>query len=307
MRPILAQIPPLLPALLLPLAAVVAGVGLLMAARLKNALPLVIAVGILALGWFWSRNPITLHSYGLFLVVGFFLSTWLACAEARRRGYDPNVVLDAAMPLLVVSILLCRVLYFLIYPDQWRGLGEFLQIWNGGLSFHGAIVGALGTLGYFAWTRKVPFGTMTDFVAPGAFLGYAVGRVGCFMNGCCYGHPTNLPWAVSFPSEMNRQLWTDPSHPAQLYATGMSLVLFGVMWGLRQKPSMNRFPGQLTLLLLAFYAAERFVMEIFRAGATAPMVGGADWLTKAQLTSVLGLATVIVLWIVLGRRSIRKN
>lgn len=303
MRPLLAQIPALPTALFFPFAALALLLGGGFAARVKNALPLFMGAGVVALAWFWTRGPISLHSYGLFLVVGFFLSTWLSCLEARRRGYDPNLVLDAAMPVLLVSILMCRLLYFLVYPEQWRGVAEFLQIWNGGLSFHGAIVGAMGTLAYFAWTRKVPFGTMTDFVAPGAFLGYAVGRVGCFMNGCCYGHPTDLPWGVSFPNELNREVMTPPCHPAQLYATFMGLLLFGVMWNLRTRPGLNRFPGQLTLLLLAFYAVERFIMEIFRTGATAPLAFGLDWLTKAQVASILGLLTVIVLWMVLGSRA----
>ncbi len=300
MRPILAIIPALPAAFLLPIALVAFLAGAMAAFRLKSAAPLFFALGVAFLGYLWSRQSITLHSYGLFLVVGFFLSTWLACLEAKRRGYDPNIILDAAMPLLLVSIALCRVLYFLVYPDQWRGFGEFLQIWNGGLSFHGAIVGALGTLAYFSWARKIPFGTLCDTISPGMFLGYGVGRVGCFMNGCCYGHASDLPWAVRFPEETNRALLTPPSHPAQLYSTFLALILFAVMWKVRDKPAFNRFPGQLAMLLLAFYAIERFIIEIFRSGATAPVAF--DWLTKAQLASVVGLVVLALLYGVLARR-----
>ncbi len=300
MRPILAIIPALPAAFLIPIVLCAALVGALAAFRLKNAAPLMFALGVAFLSYLWSRQSVTLHSYGLFLVVGFFLSTWLACLEAKRRGYDPNIILDAAMPLLLVSIALCRVLYFLVYPSQWRGFGEFLQIWNGGLSFHGAIIGALGTLLYFSYARKIPFGTLCDTISPGMFLGYGVGRIGCFMNGCCYGHTSDLPWAVIFPEETNRALLTPPSHPAQLYSTFLALILFGVMWSVRKKPAFNRFPGQLAMLLLAFYAVERFIIEIFRSGATAPLAF--DWLTKAQLASVIGLVVLAVLYGVLARR-----
>ncbi len=303
MRPILAVVPALPTSFLIPIAVVAFLLGGAASVRLKNAAPLVFAFGAAFLAALWSRQSITLHSYGLFLVVGFFLSTYLACLEAKRRGYDPNIILDAAMPLLLVSIVLCRALYFLVYPDQWRGFGEFLQIWNGGLSFHGAIVGALGTLAYFSWSRKVPFGTLCDCVAPGMFLGYAVGRIGCFMNGCCYGHPTDLLWGFRFPDEVNRAILTPPSHPAQLYSTFLGLLLFAVMWSIRTKPAFNRFPGQLAVILLAFYAIERFIMEIFRSGATAPLAFGLEWLTRAQLASILGLMILVPLYLVLSRRS----
>ena len=244
MRPILAVIPAFPSQFLIPTILITALLGLAAAARLKNAAPLVFAGGIAFVAWLWSRQPITLHSYGFFLVIGFFLSVWLACLEAKRRGYDPNIVLDLSMPLLLVSIVLCRILYFLVYPSQWRGFGEFLQIWNGGLSFHGAIVGALVTIGYFAWKRGVKYGTLCDIIAPGIFAGYAIGRVGCFFNGCCYGFPTDVAWAVRFHVEGSNDpnAFTVPSHPAQLYSTGLSLVLFSLMWWARKQPRLNRFP-----------------------------------------------------------------
>lgn len=307
MRPILAVIPALAQPILIFAFAVAFLVGALAAFKIRSATPLFFALGVAFLSWLWSRQSITLHSYGLFLVLGFFLSTWLACLEARRRGFDPNIILDAAMPLLLVSILLCRVLYFLIYPSQWQGFGQFLQIWNGGLSFHGAIIGALGTLAYFSYARKIPFGTLCDSISPGMFLGYGVGRIGCFMNGCCYGHETHLPWATVFYDETNRALLTPPSHPAQLYSTILSLFIFAFMWRARTRPAFNRFPGQMAMLLLAFIAVERFIIEFFRKGATAPLAFGLDWLTKAQLASILGILFLAALYAVLSRRPHTQN
>lgn len=307
MRPILAVIPALPASFVVPIFVLAALLGLGFSARLKNAMPLLFAGGVAFVAWLWSRQPITLHSYGFFLVIGFFFSVWLACLESKRRGYDPNIILDLAMPLLLVSIVLCRVLYFLVYPGNWRGFGEFLQIWNGGLSFHGAIVGALGTLAYFAWKRRVSFGTLCDLVAPGVFVGYAIGRLGCFFNGCCYGFPTNLPWAVRFHVEgnMDPNAFTVPSHPAQLYSTALSLIFFFLLWQMRRVPRFTRFPGQLTLIFLSFYAVERFVVEIFRYGVTAPLAF--SWLTRAQLASVLGLAVIAVIYVVLARLDARDR
>ena len=305
MRPILAVIPAFPSQLLIPTIIVAVLLGLGVSARLKSVAPLIFAAGVAFVAWLWSHQPITLHSYGFFLVIGFFLSVWLACLEAKRRGYDPNIVLDLSMPLLLLSIVLCRILYFLVYPSQWRGPGEFLQIWNGGLSFHGAIVGALVTIGYFAWKRGVSYGTLCDIIAPGIFAGYAVGRVGCFFNGCCYGFPTNVPWAVRFHVEGSNDpaAFTVPSHPAQLYSTGLSLVLFSFMWWARKQPRFNRFPGQLTIVLLALYGFERAFVEFFRRGATAPLVPGMEWITRAQLASVLAWLVLAVAYFVLSRRA----
>ncbi len=309
MRPILAVIPAFPSQFLIPTIIIAALLGLAVSARLKNAAPLVFAGGVAFIAWLWSRQDITLHSYGFFLVIGFFLSVWLACLEARRRGYDPNIVLDLSMPLLLLSIALCRILYFLVYPSQWRGFGEFLQIWNGGLSFHGAIVGALVTIGYFAWKRGVSYGTLCDIIAPGIFAGYAVGRIGCFFNGCCYGFETSVPWAVRFHIEGNSDpnAFTNPSHPAQLYSTGLSLVLFGVMMWARKSPRFTRFPGQLTIILLALYGFERAFVEFFRRGATAPLVPGMEWITRAQLASVLAWIVLAVVYYVLSKRAARMR
>ena len=307
MRPILAVVPALPGSWALSLIVVAGLLGLAVSARLKSVAPLFFAGGVAFVAWLWSLQSITLHSYGFFLVIGFFASVWLGCLESKRRGYDPNIVLDLAMPLLLVSIVLCRILYFLVYPSQWRGWGEFLQIWNGGLSFHGAIVGALGTIAYFAWKRRVSFGTLCDLIAPGVFLGYAIGRLGCFFNGCCYGFPTDLPWAVRFHVEgsSDPSALTVPSHPAQLYSTALSLVFFVLIWQMRRVPRFTRFPGQLTLLFLAFYAVERFIVEIFRTGATAPMAFGD--VTRAQLASILGLAVIAAIYAVLQRRDARQR
>ncbi len=311
MRPTLAVVPALPLFWLWPIALLAFAISGVVALKSRNVLPLAFGAGVAALAWFWTRAPITLHSYGLFLVIGFFVSTSLACLEAKRRGYDPNVLLDLAMPLLLVSVVCCRILYFLIYPGQWQGVGKALQIWNGGLSFHGALIGAPAVIAYYAWSRKIPFGTLADLIAPGTFMGYAIGRIGCLMNGCCYGHACALPWAVSFPDENHRDQvdalghflnMTAPSHPAQFYSTIMGTLLFALMWRLRLMPRFNRFPGQLTLIFFAFYAVERFVMEIFRNGATAPSAFGLSWLTQAQFASLIGLVVVAAIYGFMVRR-----
>lgn len=254
----------------------------------------------------WSRHPIRLYSYGLFLVFGFFLAVWGACLEAKRRGYDPNVILDLAMPVLFVSLLFCRLVYIILNPSQFDTPLQLIAVWDGGLSFHGSLIGAPLVIAYFAWRRGIRFATLCDLVAPSVFIGYAFGRLGCFMNGCCYGTACDLPWAMRFPLEGHRGALTLPSHPTQLYSVGLALVLFVWMQKAKTMPRFSRWPGQITLLFFALYAVERAFIEIFRNGATAGTVFGLPWLTEAQFVSALGLAVIAVLWIVLSRRATRN-
>ncbi|MDF2440819.1 MAG: phosphatidylglycerol---prolipoprotein diacylglyceryl transferase [Abditibacteriota bacterium] len=272
--------------------------------KLQAALaPIAFALMACVMLWVWSRNPIKIHAYGLMLIVGFLGATWMSCAEARRRGHDPNLIIDLAMPLLLVTIACCRVLYIILNHEQFSSPAEWIRLWDGGLSFHGAIVGAVMVLAYYGWRSKLGFWRLGDIIAPSVFFGYAWGRFGCFLNGCCYGGPCDMPWAVVFPVEGARHQLTPPSHPAQLYSALAAIGLFFWMQRAKTQPRFNRFAGQLTLLFLALYAIERFVIEIFRNGATARTVFGTDWLTQAQVASVLGLLAIVALWLWKSRTS----
>ena len=265
--------------------------------------PLMVAAFGVMLLVVWRRNPITLHSYGLMLILGFAAATWLACREAQRRGIDPNMVLDLALPLLGWSIIACRALFVALDPEHFRSWGEMIRIWDGGLSFHGSLFAAPLVVAYYARRNKLRFGTLADVIAPSVFLGYAIARVGCFLNGCCYGSACDLPWAVQFHAEGRAPgILTEPSHPAQLYSSILALGMFWLMQRAKWSPRFNRFPGQLALLFFALYAVERAIVEIFRRGATAGTISDGSLLTQAQLFSVVMLVVVAVLWNILARR-----
>ena len=282
-----------------PLAAVGAGEA---KAEEPPLAPLFVGAFLVAMLWVWSQNPIKLHSYGLLLIVGFVAAAWNASLEAKRRGYDPNIVLDLALPLLLVCIAACRILYVVLNRSQFSSPAQWIRIWDGGLSFHGALVGAVVVVAFYGWKRGLGFWKLADIIAPSVFLGYAFGRLGCLLNGCCYGEPCALPWAMVFPVEGGpRGALTPPSHPAQLYSTIAALFLFAFMQLAKKQPRWNPFAGSMTLLFFALYALERFVIEIFRRGATARTVLGTDWLTEAQLMSIVGLFFVAAFWLLRSR------
>ena len=269
--------------------------------------PLVFGAVLCGLVVVLSRSSITLHSYGFFLILGFGLGTLNACLEAKRRGYDPNLILDLMLPMLIVTVICCRLVYVLLNRHSFESYGEMVEVWRGGLSFHGIFPGSLAVVGYFSYTRKIRFGVLADLLAPSVFLGYFFGRLGCFFNGCCYGHACDLPWAIIFPVENGlKGERTLPSHPTQLYSALLGLALFAVMQRAKLSPKWTHFPGQLTLLFFGLYAVERFFIEFFRAGATARYLFGSP-LTEAQWTSIFGLMAIAVFWIALALREAKAK
>jgi phosphatidylglycerol:prolipoprotein diacylglycerol transferase len=122
---------------------------------------------------------------------------------------------------------------------------------------------------------------MGDVMAPGIALGYAIGRIGCFLNGCCYGTPTDLPWACRFQDPLVSGTVTPPSHPTQIYAAIISLGLFALLIWIDRR---QRVDGQVLWSYLLGYAVYRFGIEFLRAGATAEVTLAG--LTNSQWASI---------------------
>lgn len=235
---------------------------------------------------------VPVRSYGLTLVIGFLLGLWRAVRLSRRKGVDPERVYDLSLILLVSGVVGARVTYVLMNPDS-ESWSRLLAVWNGGLSFHGGVV--LAVLAGWIYTRRarLSFWACADLVAPSIAIGYAVTRVGCFLNGCCYGAPTNLPWAVSFYENGFR---TPPSHPAQIYAALANLAIFLLLARLEK---LNRPRGFIFSAYIGLYGAYRFLIEFIRKGYSARlwMLG----LTQAQAVSVLMILGATVALILIMR------
>ncbi|MCC6728191.1 MAG: prolipoprotein diacylglyceryl transferase [Chthonomonadales bacterium] len=255
----------------------------------------------------FKLGPITVRSYGVLILVGFLLALWYAMAAARRRMagrapgapgvVTPEHVFDAAVVGLPIGILGTRLLYVALNWGAFRDdpLSAF-KLWEGGLSFMGAFL-AFFYLAWYCRKHRLSFLEMADLTAPGFALAYAFGRIGCFLNGCCYGHPCELPWAVRFPDEHTAGMLTPPSHPAQLYATLINLAMFVVLdrWS---RVTTRR--GELLTGYLLLYCAYRFVIEEFRRGATAAVY--AFGLTQAQLFCAAAIPVlVLALWRIRAR------
>lgn len=197
-------------------------------------------------------------SYGLAACIGFLLAFYLASARAEGEGWHPEIPIDCYLIGTILGIVLARLVYVGTYPESFlRDPLLVLQIWRGGITYYGSLVGAaLGTLGYCLYHR-LPVGEVTDLFSPFLALAHAIGRVGCFLNGCCYGVATELPWGVVFPQDrlhLHR-------HPTQIYESGLEFVNFLILDQLWRRGYRG---GRVTLAWFCLYALQRFGLEFLR-------------------------------------------
>lgn len=235
-------------------------------------------------------GPIKVRSWGFMLLLGFAVATWYVTRIGRPRGITFPMLLDLVMIQLVSAILCSRIMYVLLKPSEFAGFSEMAALWSGGLSFHGGLLGAVLATFAFAYWRKIRLAVLADLCTLGIPIGYALTRIGCFLNGCCYGRPTDLPWGMVMP-ETPRDV---PLHPTQLYASAGSLIVFAILRWLW--PRMHR-PGQLFPMYMILYSTLRFLCEFTRYGVTGEPSGLFPSYTVAQVASVGVAAAGLLIFI----------
>ncbi len=249
-------------------------------------------------------GALTVHTYGVMLMLSFVAGLWRMVIVARRKRAEnptypvtPEAALDVGIWVMLGIVIGARLLFVLVdWSDYKAHPLTALQFWEGGLSFHGGFFGVLLALALFCRKHRIPFLVLGDLLAPSAMLGYAIGRVGCFFNGCCYGAPTHLPWGVRFFDDGH---WTVPSHPTQLYSTALSLIFFAVLVRMERR---QQFVGQIGFWYVLLSAIERFTMEIWRAGVTSTVV--ALGLTDVQWLCITMAVVAALSLLALRRRSL---
>ncbi|MBD3380370.1 MAG: prolipoprotein diacylglyceryl transferase [Candidatus Omnitrophica bacterium] len=234
-------------------------------------------------------GPVTLYSYGFMIAVGFVLSTVLILGEARKEGLPGESVFDAMIAVLAGGMIGGRLLFVAINAEYYfRHPVRVLFFNEGGMAIQGALAGALIGGLLVCRLKRLPFWRTSDVVAPYAALGQAIGRIGCFFNGCCYGYPYSGPCAVLFPGD------PVPRFPSQLLYSGALLMLFVVLLAVkREKP----FQGFVFISYLVLYGTLRFSLDFLRGDALMTL----DGLTLSQALGLAITAAGIVLWVV--RRS----
>jgi len=245
-------------------------------------------------------GPVAVRSYGTLLMLGFIAGILLAGREAKRLGLSSELAVDLGLWALLLGIVGARGMFVALNWAQFSARpAEALYVWQvGGLSFHGGLLGGVVAALLVAWRHRVGFWSLGDMAAPGLALGYGITRFGCFLNGCCYGGPTSLPWGVRFPLFPDSSITTEPSHPTQIYAAlGSFLILFLLLRVRSRLPAR----GQVFLLYLLLYSVLRASIEVLRRGYTAQVL--VDGVTQAQAASAVIFVAAAVGLIWLGRRS----
>jgi phosphatidylglycerol:prolipoprotein diacylglycerol transferase len=214
-------------------------------------------------------GPLTIYTYGLFVALGLLVGLSLALKEANRKGFDPQAILDLVFYTVLAGIIGARTFYvaqnFSFYKEN---LLSIVKIWEGGLVFQGGLIFAIPIAWALVKKKKLSFWQTFDVLAPYMALGQAFGRIGCFFAGCCYGKPTNLPWAVTFTDPKTLALAGIPLHPTQLYSATGLFFIFLILLFLRKH---TKFSGQLSCLYLVFHSSFRVFIEFFRGDPRAPL------------------------------------
>jgi phosphatidylglycerol:prolipoprotein diacylglycerol transferase len=240
----------------------------------------------------FSIGPVHVHWYGIMYLLGFLGAWWLARRRASQAGssWTPVEVDDLIFFCAVGVILGGRLGWMLFYGTE-RIFTEplsVLRIWEGGMSFHGGLIGVLLALGYFAKLRNRRIGDVFDFTAPLPAIGFGAGRIGNFINGELWGKPTDVPWAFVVDG---RAL-----HPSQLYeATLEGLVLFVIMWWFTATRRPRWAPSG---LFLVCYGVFRFLVEFVRVPDENRGYLLFGWVTMGQILSapmiVIGIAMLVI-------------
>ncbi len=221
----------------------------------------------------FQYGRLTLYTYGLLIAFAFLAALWLLGREARQRGLEPRPYQDLGFVVLVSALVGARLFYILVEWEHFaRNPLQVFEIWKGGLVFYGGFVGAALAALVYVRAKGLPLWTTADLVAPALALGQAIGRIGCFFAGCCYGAECALPWAVTFTDPRGLAPLHAALHPTQLYAAAANLLIFAVLQFLLRP--RQRFPGQIFGAYLVLYPAARFTIELFRAdprGALGPL------------------------------------
>jgi len=206
-----------------------------------------------------------IYSYGLFLFLSFLVGTKMVEVRAKKFGVSSENVTNLALLTLIMVIVGARLLYVIFHWSEFnRDLIGIIAFWRGGLGglmFFGGFIFALVFGLLYARHEKMPLLKMLDAIAPAIVLGEGLTRIGCFLNGCCFGKPTNLNWWITPKSPDGALFPTVAVHPTQLYSSLAGFILFGVALMLEKRHWKD---GLLFGVILIFYSLFRFGIDFVR-------------------------------------------
>ncbi|MDD5730061.1 MAG: prolipoprotein diacylglyceryl transferase [Candidatus Omnitrophica bacterium] len=258
----------------------------------------------------------TVYSYGFMLALAFLVGTYLAQSRAGKQGIGPNIIMDLIFYILLSSIAGARIFFVAVNWGYYRfHLADVFKVWEGGLVFYGGLVLALPAAFWFLKKNKLSFWKIADILSPSLAIGVALGRIGCFLNGCCYGKVSEVG-GVCFPGAENPPVFAEqvfnglippearyslPVIPTQVYESLSAVAIFLILVALERR---KRFDGFIFLSFVLLYSLARFVVEGFRYYEPNFILFG-GLITVSQLISII-LAVVSGFLLIKGLAGLRK-
>lgn len=232
----------------------------------------------------FELGPLTIRSYGVMLALSFLSGIYLALKRSETRNLNPNQMMNLCLLIIVFSIIGARLMYVIPHWDEFKAtpldvISPFQStggIGLTGLTMYGGFIGALVASLLYLKRHRIPVLRACDAFAPSIAMGIGLTRIGCFLNGCCFGMLTDLPWGVAFPpNSAAGSFYPDAHlHPAQLYSAILGMGLFAIlMWSEKRE----RFDGFVFSLLLILEPMTRFGVDFFRyyeSSMTLTSIGG---------------------------------
>ncbi len=242
----------------------------------------------------FKLGPLQVHWYGLMYIVGFFIAWGLGLYRAKKpnSGWTAEQVADLIFYAALGAVLGGRIGYMLFYdlPNFLSNPLIIFKVWQGGMAFHGGLLGVVFAVWLFGRHAKKGFAEVADFISPLVPLGLAAGRIGNFINGELWGRVTTVPWGMVYPNA-----GPYPRHPSEIYEFFLEgILLFLITWIFSSK---QRPRGAVTGLFLICYGTFRIIGECFRQPDIQLGFIAFNWLTMGQLLSIpmvlIGLATMV--------------
>jgi phosphatidylglycerol:prolipoprotein diacylglycerol transferase len=237
----------------------------------------------------YQFGPVTVYTYGVLAAVGFLVGLWYARRQAPKAGLNPDRIWSLGIYGILVALVTAKIWFVLsswnYYLENPREIFSMTTFQSAG-TFYGGVLGALVWGVLYTHFQKMPRMITLDVATPAIALGHAIGRLGCFAAGCCYGKPTSLPWGVTFTNPVAAQIAGTPLHaslhPTQLYESAAEFLNFFLLVLLG---SRKRFNGQVFGAYCVLYGVERGLIEFLRGDPGRTMMFH-DAVSLMQIVSV---------------------
>jgi phosphatidylglycerol:prolipoprotein diacylglycerol transferase len=247
----------------------------------------------------FSIGPVTIHTYGFFVALGLVAGVLVTIKIGKSQGISAQQVMDMGFIMILSGIIGSRLGYIIIDFSYYSTHPlDIFKLWQGGLVFSGGLIAVVLVILWYARRHDFSLWQIGDLWSPAAAIGQSIGRIGCFMAGCCYGRPTDVPWSVVFTDSRSLAQLNIPLHPTQLYSSLSGLIIFIILMLLNAK---KKFKGQVFLWFLILHSTGRLLIERFR-GDHRGFILESRWSVTQLMTILILIGSVVTLYIVKSRK-----